>query len=255
MLIVCNGVYKSGSTWVFTMLLELVGQNKVHSDWLDENQPLNIDILKDPDGIVSYSQDHDVIVKIHSYEKPFLEFLREKNARIVVTRRSHVDILLSHYHHFSNEKIRLPFVLYAMSVGFVKMLEVAIYEKIAAASKYADIVISYNDLHANPGECLSKIVSQLGLPYSSAEVTDAAIRADMRGKDFGEKFVGKDNREWFFRRNRTAYSKRTKKVVAKAIVFFARVIVSVTPLRSVLYYVATRDSRRGQFAATMGDAR
>jgi len=91
--IVCNGIYKSGSTWVFLMLLELVGQKQAPANWRDLNQDNTIDILLPPAEVLNAAGSRDLVSKVHSYERDFLSALKTENARIFVARRDHAAIL------------------------------------------------------------------------------------------------------------------------------------------------------------------
>lgn len=204
MLIMCNGIYKSGSTWVFLMLLELVGQGEPPIAWRDPNQARNVDVLKAPGPVLAAARHTDIVAKIHSYEGDYLAWLRGQGARIVVTQRDEVDSLASHYHHFSREKVRLPVWLYAATIGFLKALEMVLYARTAATPDTADLVIDHGELKADPAAVLQHIVTAFGLDYSPAQVAAAAKRADMRGRGYGESFAGMDRRSWFFRREKAA---------------------------------------------------
>jgi hypothetical protein len=246
MLIICNGIYKSGSTWVFLMLLELTGQGEPPKHWADPNQVRNIDVLKAPAEVLAAAETHDIISKIHSYERDFLLWLHEHDARCVVTRRDQVDILASHYHHFSKEKLRLPARLYAATIGFVKALEVVLYENIATAPDTADLVIDFARLKTNPAGVLAEIVHAFRLGYDADEIVAAAERANMRGRDYSETFAGMEERSWFFRREDSALHADDRRALV-ASVKWAQRLVGIRPLAQGLIWLFIRDPRRAKF--------
>lgn len=246
MLIICNGIYKSGSTWVFLMLLELTGQAEPPANWADRNQVRNIDLLKAPGAVLAAAKNRDVVSKIHSYERDFLLWLRDHGARSVVTRRDEVDILVSHYHHFSKEKLLLPARLYAATIGFAKALEVVLYDRIATAPDTADLVIDFPRLKADPAGTLAEIVAKLGLGYNLQEVATAAERANMRGRDYGETFAGMEDRAWFFRRDDSALSDTDRRALA-ASVRRARRLLNIVPVTKGLTWLFMRAPSRAKF--------
>ena len=124
MLIVVNGMYKTGSTWVYTMLSDLFHQTTVKDQWRDDNFASNIDLLKDPVGVLKAASDKDIVIKTHTYEQSYIDYLVKHDAKIIVTTRSLEQIILSHYYHFSNDKLRLPFLIYAFTVGFAKCISI-----------------------------------------------------------------------------------------------------------------------------------
>jgi len=246
MLIMCNGIYKSGSTWVFLMLLELTGQDEPPEHWADPNQVRNIDVLKAPQEVLDAAMTSHVISKIHSYDRDFLVWLRDHGARTIVTRRDEVDILASHYHHFSKEKMSLPPWLYAQTIGFAKAIEVLLYERIATAPDAADLVIDFPQLKTDPAEVLTQIVATLGLDYGQDAIATAAERANMRGRGYRETFVGMEQRDWFFRRDDSVLSEGDRRALS-ACVRWAHRLVAIGPLARGMTWLFMRDRRRAKF--------
>ncbi|WP_405223951.1 sulfotransferase domain-containing protein [Lentisalinibacter sediminis] len=245
MLIVCNGVYKSGSTWIFTMLVDLIDQKELPEDWEAARHPRNINLFHDPQGIFDAARELHLVAKIHSYDRDWLRFLIDKGARVVVTRRSRVDTLLSHYHHFSNEKFRLPFVLYAMTIGLLKSIEIVLYESVATQPEFAHCVIAYEDMRTDPRAALMTVVEKLGIGATEERISTVAIEANMRSRAFAEKFPGREDRDWFFRRDRKATT-AVQRSLAGIAVKVAEALIGVGLLRRAAYWVAMRDPRRNQ---------
>jgi len=247
MLVVCNGIYKSGSTWIFLMLLELVGQDEIPEFWRDPNQARNIDVLNAPEQVFNAATKCDLVSKIHSYEADYLSWLRGRGARIVVTRRDHEDILASHYHHFSSEKLRLPIWLYAMTVGLLKAIEVELYDNVSTRPNTSDLLIDFSDLKNDPEGTFRRVVRELELNYSDVEIAEAARRGNMRGRDYSARFAGMEQREWFFRRAESTHSGQ-KKVMLRITTRVAKRLVFLRPVAAVLTRLFMLDPRRAKFA-------
>lgn len=252
MLVVCNGVYKSGSTWIFLMLLELFDQDEVPEHWRDQNQARNIDLLSEPMEILAASSSQDIALKTHSFEADFLRWVRANGGRVIVTERPLVDLLASHFHHFSSEKFRLPLFVYVLSVGFAKALEVIVYQEVATSGECKDLVVKFEELMNDPESVLLKVVRSFGMRYKPEQVSEAAKAANMRGRSYGDSFVGMDGREWFFRRQEAALSAREKFALERC-VHVAQLLTSSALVRKfVRFLIMVLDPRRARFANAGG---
>lgn len=228
------------------MMLELIGQDIPQNNWADPNQARNIDVLKAPCEIFAASSSSNIVSKIHSYERDFLLWLRQHGAKCIVTKRDTHEILASHYHHFSKEKIWLPCRLYAATIGLVKAIEVILYERIATSDDVCDIVLDFSHVKASPVNALFEIVSALGLNYSLEEIIAAAEQANMRERDYGDTFAGMNDRAWFFRRDESSLNDTDLNVLASC-VNLAHKISNVPLLSQVATWIFMRDPRRSKF--------
>lgn len=228
------------------MLLELIGQSNPPRNWADLNQSRNIDLLKAPEEVLAAAKNDDMVSKIHSYEADFLRWLRNNGAYLIVTRRNEADILASHYHHFSKEKFFLPARFYAATVGFAKALEVALYDRIATAPGNVDLIVDFRDLKTDPAGTLAEVVSAIGLDFGSIEITAAAKRANMRGRDYNQNFFGMEERSWFFRRDDSALKKGDQRAFERS-VRWAHYLLRNRNLELCLIWLFMRDPRRSKF--------
>lgn len=246
MLIVCNGVYKSGSTWMFMMLCDLVGQSEVPPEWRDRNQEGNIEVLSAPAEILAAARSRHLVAKMHSYEADYLRALRAAGAFMVVTSRDRAELLLSHYHHFSNEKLRLPFPLYAVTVGLFKAIEVEIYQQIATGPDCCDLFVSYEDLRRAPAATLRNVAEPLGFTVDQARLDEIVATTDMRGKTYEERFEGMKGRDWFFRRDPGANTEARRRLGGR-IVALSRFLVGFRSLRRFFEWSSRLSATRSPY--------
>lgn len=245
-LVVCNGVYKTGSTWVFMFLKELTKAEDPPNELADLNQPGNIDFLKAPEYFLEKSKNSSVILKSHTFEHEYLEDLRALGAKVVVTTRDAAEILASHYHHFCNEKFILTPFLYGISVGFLKGLEVVIYEEIATSNAYCDCTLDYDSLMKDPFGSLSKVAYMCGIDATTNEIQIAVNMTDMRSKPLHMQIEKQGGRAWFFNRPRDRLPKSTE-VLFTHVIDLARWLMSFRVFRKCLLYILFLDGRRSQY--------
>ena len=246
MLVIVNGMYKTGSTWVYTMLRELFNQSSVKEEWRDDNFASNIDLLKDPDGILKAASVQNIVIKTHTFEQLYLDFLVKNDAKIIVTNRPLDQIVLSHYYHFSNEKIRLPFVIYASTVGLAKCFESALYEYYATKQANCHIMIDYNRLKSEPAAVLSEICEEIGMEITFEALDRIVNKANMKGRDFSAKFPEKTGQDWFFKRNSNDTTS-LQMIVAKWLALFSTRAIKIAPIRLCLNKIAMCFESRSRF--------
>jgi len=223
MLVICNGLYKSGSTWMFTMLLELFEQDNLPKHWTMKDQPRNVGVFRAASTeVFDHAKDNHLASKLHLYHQESLEYLKRKNCSFVVTVRPLPDILISHHHHFCNEKFKIPFILYLFSIGMLKGFEVSVYRKIVINSSYCNVLVEFDDMKATAADTVKRVVRDLQLRYSTNEVEAAAKKEDLRGKSFKSKFRENKDRSWFLTRSDTtgrvslAMAKMVSRFIEKA---------------------------------------
>ena len=210
MLIVVNGPFKSGSTLLYQWLHRLFEiktlQNAVYSPHLKDN----LAIVADPKQIeIATSSNLVYIAKLHCYNHEFLTHLsRHPNCYIFTSQRSLKDCILSHYHHFSCEKIRIPFYLYLILVSPIKLVEIIVCQYYS--QKFSNLVIRFEDMkNKNIGK-LQRSLSSLGF-YFDSHTLQESLHNSLYNKSntSNSKFenlqkTGKRG-EWFYSRKNKLY--------------------------------------------------
>jgi hypothetical protein len=112
MLIINNGVPKSGSSWIQTVLTRLYGLNgPSDSKWLRPWTNPSIDDAKLPGYLATdEASSRNVVIKAHYRPKPPLKKLfQQNNVKLIVSYRNMPDTIVSLYHHEKkHKKIDLP---------------------------------------------------------------------------------------------------------------------------------------------------
>jgi len=106
MLVLNNGVPKSGSTWVIKILRELISPVAPDRRWQREDWN---SVSIHPDRLEAFIdsgewQKKPVMLKTHIAYEPKYEFLLRPEVRVIVTYRNLPDSMLSMYHHQVRKK-------------------------------------------------------------------------------------------------------------------------------------------------------
>lgn len=101
MLVLNNGVPKSGSTWVVAILRELLEPGRLDPKW---QRPDWNSVSVHPDRLQDYVDSGEwrgapVVLKTHIAYEPKFQFLLQPEIRVIVTYRNLPDSVLSMYHH------------------------------------------------------------------------------------------------------------------------------------------------------------
>jgi hypothetical protein len=130
-LIIANGVFKSGSTWVRDIILHAIPR---HSKVPEEFQYRNLSSWIDPsklNEIVNYSTISDdlYISKGHIFKPSLIHQLAQyTNVKIIITHRDLGDSIVSAFYHFKRQHAKwISFRLYYWLVGRYKAYEMHLY--------------------------------------------------------------------------------------------------------------------------------
>ena len=179
MLIICNGVFKSGSSWLHAVIVEILRVNNIQLTPVPIKYTNN---TASPTTIVEsklyeFLQKEDYIsgnyiTKSHFYQKKTLE--RDYNDYIFFffVERDVRDAVVSHYYHLKAKYMfmrRIGFKLYYYFVGRFKAFEILNFNK-----RYRDVFdeenfFSFSEMKYNFESVVSQISSILGLKILTKE--------------------------------------------------------------------------------------
>ena len=132
MLIICNGVFKSGSTWLHAIILEVLKVNKINLTNVPTKYTNNID---SPTTIVestlsefidneNYIENH-YITKSHYYLKKTIMKEYDSYTYFFFVERDVRDAIVSHYYHLKKKyKFIMGFRMYYLFIGRLKAFEI-----------------------------------------------------------------------------------------------------------------------------------
>ena len=137
MLIICNGTFKSGSSWLHAIIIELLRIKRVPLTNIpdhytnDINSPTKIVESKLDEFI--FHQDFDknnYITKSHFFKRSTLESAYPNNVKFLFVEREIKDAIVSHYHHIKNKyRFNISFGLYYSTIGMYKAYEIYLFNK------------------------------------------------------------------------------------------------------------------------------
>ena len=181
MFVVANGAFKSGSTWLFNILLATDRFSKV-----PEQYSKNFDWLK-PGQIKNFLEsdtyrDTDYIAKGHYYNRRDRDtFLAYNNVYIFDIKRDIKDSLVSHYFHLlrqdklsekltAPEKLKKGFLDYYWRLGRYKAQQLMIYHNAWDIDSPKVYVSSFERLKNDFGNEVQKIGGFIGIELSLEEI-------------------------------------------------------------------------------------
>lgn len=179
MLVLCNGAFKSGSTWLHAIVKEMLHIKKVDIEeiperfWLHADSPTKIIESKLINFLSEYQKEiqHKVfLTKSHFFRESTHKRKYSKDVFFLFIRRDIGDAVVSHYHHFINTyRIKISFNVYYYLIGRYKAYEIILFNKVCSKYHQEDLFFSFENLKNNfEGEVL-RIAKIIGLGELSQE--------------------------------------------------------------------------------------
>lgn len=172
MIVFCNGVFKSGSTWLHAIVQEIFHIKKIKLEeipqrfWLHKDSPTKIVESQLLSFIESYEddiKDKFFLTKSHFFQKETHERKYPKDVIFLFITRDTKDAIVSHYHHFNNSnKIKVTFNFYYWTIGRLKAYEIILFQKICTKYHSEEMFLSFENLKNNFEEEVLKIASLIG---------------------------------------------------------------------------------------------
>lgn len=203
-LILSNGNFKSGSTWVTAIIKAIIRTKKTEFPSYFQNPKYDnwINRFKIGRFIASseFSKENIWISKTHIYQPNIiLDILKyQKNIKVINIERDIKDVLVSHFHHLRNaKKINLNFEEYFNSWGKYKAIQ---YLRYSTSWKEIDfcLKIRYEDLITSNSETIKNIANYLEVNYVDVlKVQEETKIKSLRGNSIQK---GLNEEKWFYRK-------------------------------------------------------
>ena len=187
MLVLANGAFKSGSSWLQAILKHIMEFEEIPADfqspthkmpWLDRNRI---------DGFLrsDYHKSGRYLTKSHLYGQHFRKLLLSHDDVLIFDiTRDLKDTIVSHYYHFKRDKnVDWSFEKYYWRVGRFKAQQVREYHLTWDEPHPAIYVSSYERLKTSFNDEVKQIGAFLGVDLSEeriAEIKDATSIDKMR---------------------------------------------------------------------------
>tara|TARA_B100000989_G_scaffold287286_1_gene256782 strand:+ start:1399 stop:2196 length:798 start_codon:yes stop_codon:yes gene_type:complete len=171
MLIICNGNFKSGSTWLHFIISEILRLKEIHIFDTKEKYTNNVNsptsiiesklskFLKNEDYKTNY-----YLTKSHYLSKKTFNMRTDNHIKFLFINRDIYDVIVSHFHHFNlRSKLKLSFQTYFFFIGKLKAYEVIMLRKLYRKFANKKNSFLYNDLINNFEDSVNKISNYLEL--------------------------------------------------------------------------------------------
>ena len=171
MLIICNGNFKSGSTWLHFIVSEILKLKGINIFDTKEKYTNNVN---SPTSIVEsklneflINEDYKTnyyLTKSHYLSKKTFNMKADKNIKFFFIDREINDVIVSHFHHFKIRiKLKLSFQTYFFFIGKLKAYEVLNLRKLYSRFSNEKNSFLYSDLINNFEDSVNKISKYLDL--------------------------------------------------------------------------------------------
>ena len=177
MLIVCNGAAKSGSTWLFNIVKQLVAFEWPAADYISHSNSKHptimetklMDFLRD----VSFV-DQNVLSKNHFSQQAHRDLLlSDPNTRILDMTRETRDVIVSSYFDSCRRNAyRGSFADFYWSQGRQLVNDLSRYHDVWAPPHQQILVTSFERLKSDFSAEVTKIASFLGVKLSAKQIVD-----------------------------------------------------------------------------------
>lgn len=137
MLIICNGTFKSGSSWMHAIVIEILKLKTVN---ISEIPALYNPNTQSPTRILeknlnSFIKEQNIIsktyvTKSHYFQRKTLSSLYPESVVFLFVERELKDAIVSHYFHFRNYRLKsISFSFYFWVIGIFKAYEMCLFNE------------------------------------------------------------------------------------------------------------------------------
>ncbi|MFP4106435.1 MAG: sulfotransferase domain-containing protein [Phycisphaerae bacterium] len=173
MLVMANGAFKSGSTWLRNIILEMmefqpIPESYRHPDYLLWISSYRLaDFLREVDF-----QNHNFISKGHLHSHKYVDLLlSHPDVRVFDITRDVRDVIVSHYYHMVREgKVKSEFGPYYWKLGRYKAYQIVEYHKLWSVDHPQMFVSSFESLKTDFHNEVRRIGSFLGCDLSEEDI-------------------------------------------------------------------------------------
>lgn len=180
MLIICNGAFKSGSSWLHAILVELdivknLNLQKVPNKYTNDiNSPTTI--IESQLGNFLLIEDYSLnnyLTKAHFFKKKTLRRKYPEDVKFLFIERDMRDAITSHYFHMINQyRYKLSFAFYYFFIGRYKAFEIALFTYRCKKFRGEENFFHFSDLISNFEATVRKIALSIGI----TEISDEEIK-------------------------------------------------------------------------------
>jgi hypothetical protein len=169
MLIINNGVPKSGSTWIQSILRETLSPSYPDKKWLNswKNPSIEPEKLRDYIESGEWKGPRPVLIKMHIPCSSKFDYLLQDGIKVIVSNRNIPDSVLSWFHHQVREgKVNKDHLKPWCESSGRKFALAAIRHSLSWAAQPGTIMVRYEEMVSDAGWQIGKLLEQLGFPIT-----------------------------------------------------------------------------------------
>src|SRR5699024_4618406 len=181
MFIISNGAFKSGSTWLYLILNELLRMKNItfNKDTIEEWKMKSNPSFLFSDETVSaalneYAKKNEFYLsKVHLLEENSYQIIKgnDKHVRILFINRDIGDAIVSHYYHLKTETgISFSFTFYYWLIGRFKAFEIESFNNNQKEYFPNALNIKFENLKTDFHNQVTKIAEYLDLSVTQEEI-------------------------------------------------------------------------------------
>lgn len=171
MLIICNGVFKSGSSWLHAIVIEILKLRNIIPSDIDEKYTNNVD---SPTPIVEskfweflVNEDYDnnyYVNKSHFFKSHTINRKYPDSVVFLFSERDVKDSIVSHFFHLKNKYSFIHnFSFYYWTIGRLKSYEIVLFNRKYKKAFKKENFISFYDLKTDFDNSVQRIAKILKL--------------------------------------------------------------------------------------------
>ena len=171
MLIICNGTFKSGSSWMHAIIIEILKLKTVNISEIpniyNPNTQSPTRILEK--NLNSFIKEQDIIsktyvTKSHYFQPKTLSFSYPESVVFLFVERELKDAIVSHYFHFRNYRLKsISFSLYFWVIGIFKAYEMCLFNERSKKNFSQEYFFTFEGFKNNFTTNVQKLCQILGV--------------------------------------------------------------------------------------------
>ena len=171
MLIICNGVFKSGSSWLHAITIEILKSRNIIPSEIDERYTNNIDsptpIIESKFWEFLVNEDYDnnyYINKSHFFKNNTINRKYPDSVVFLFSERNIKDSIVSHFFHLKNKYSFIRnFSVYYWTIGRLKSYEIVLFNQKYKKAFNKENFIHFSDLKTDFDKSAQRIAKVLKL--------------------------------------------------------------------------------------------
>jgi hypothetical protein len=203
MLVLANGAFKSGSTWLRDIILQLLPFDPIPEQFQHPDLPHWIDERKLRSFLTRWDlRTHSYLSKSHLYDPGLRDaLLSHESVRVFNIKRDMRDVLVSHYFHVRRlKKISGSFADYYWKLGRLKAWQMWRYHQVWRGPSPRLFATSFEQLKTSFADEVRKIATFLGVALSPDRIAEIQRETSLERLQEKRGEADKPEAERFFRR-------------------------------------------------------